>query len=39
MNELIEWLELVIEAKRLGLTVEQVREFLKTTIENGGIDK
>lgn len=29
MNELIEWIKLMIEAKEAGLTKEQVEEFIK----------
>ncbi len=29
-----EWLELIMEAKHLGLTVEEIKDFLSKSIEN-----
>lgn len=30
----IEWLHLIIEAKKMGLSTQEIREFLKTTHPN-----
>lgn len=29
MNELLEWIKLMIEAKESGITKEQIEEFIK----------
>jgi DNA-binding transcriptional MerR regulator len=33
-----EWLNLILEAKKLGMTVEEVREFL-AQVENSSVKK